>query len=277
MKKRVLTILLACLLTLGLLPFSVSAAGELAFTDVVKTDWFYNDVKTAVDAGLVNGKSATTYCPADNLTYAEAVKLAACMNQKHTTGVVSLVNGDPWYQSYVDYAKMQGIITKDYEWKQPATRAGYMAIFAHALPDSALAAKNAAKALSLIPGILETLEQERGASGGRGELALISAASSEFKNLLSAKCEAERYSIPPRANADYFYNLFDSRKGAENNSSFFSLHPFRAFKLWENSARFTDEEISRAFGAIFSANKQMVTGGDMRLALENLVIKIAGA
>ncbi len=142
MKKRVLTILLACLLTLGLLPLSVSAAGELAFTDVVKTDWFYNDVKTAVDAGLVNGKSATTYCPADNLTYAEAVKLAACMNQKHSTGIVSLVNGDPWYQSYVDYAKMQGIITKDYEWKQPATRAGYMAIFAHALPDSALAAKN---------------------------------------------------------------------------------------------------------------------------------------
>ena len=142
---------------------------------------------------------------------------------------------------------------------------------------SALAAKDAPKALSLIPGILETLEQERGSSGGRGELALISAANSEFKNLLAAKCESERYSIPPRANADYFYNLFESRKGAENNSSFFSLHPFRAFKLWENSARFSDEEISRAFGAIFTASRQMVTGGDMRLALENLVIKIAGA
>ena len=140
---------------------------------------------------------------------------------------------------------------------------------------SALAAKDAPKALSLIPGILETLEQERGSSGGRGELALISAAHSEFRNLLSAKCEAERYSIPPRANADYFYNLFESRKG-EENSSFFSLHPFRAFKLWENSTRFSDEEISRAFGSIFSANRQMVSGGDMRLALENLVIKIAG-
>ena len=142
---------------------------------------------------------------------------------------------------------------------------------------SALAAKNAPKALSLIPSILETLEQERGSSGGRGELALISAANFEFKNLLAAKCETERYSIPPRANADYFYNLFESRKGAEDNSSFFSLHPFRAFKLWENSARFSEEEISRAFGVIFFANKQMVTGGDMRLALENLVIKIAGA
>jgi len=141
---------------------------------------------------------------------------------------------------------------------------------------SALSAKDAPKALSLIPSILETLEQERGSSGGRGELALIAAANSEFKNLLSAKCESERYAIPARANADYFYNLFESRKGTENHGGFFALHPFRAFKLWENSARFSDEEISRAFGAIFSANRQMVTGGDMRLALENLVIRIAG-
>ena len=141
---------------------------------------------------------------------------------------------------------------------------------------SALASRNAAKAISMIPGIIETLEQERGSSGGRAELALISSANSEFKNLLSAKCEAERFSIPAHANADYFYSLFESRKGAENNSPFFSLHPFRAFKLWENSTRFTDVEISRAFAAIFTANKQMVTGGDMRLALETLVIKIAG-
>ena len=141
---------------------------------------------------------------------------------------------------------------------------------------SALASRDAPKALALIPSILETMEQERGASSGRGELALISAANSEFKNLLSAKCEAERYLIPARADADYFYNLFESVKGTDGCSSFFALHPFRAFKLWENSVRFSDEEISRAFGAVFTANKQMVTGGDMRLALENLVIKIAG-
>lgn len=139
---------------------------------------------------------------------------------------------------------------------------------------SALASKNAPKALSMIPSILETLEQESG--GGRGELVLIAVTNSEFKNLLLAKCESERYSIPSRANAEYFNNLFDSCRGAENNSSFFFQHWFRAFKQWENSRRFSDEEISRALGAIFTANKQMVTGADMRLALENLVIKIAG-
>ena len=140
--KRIVTLTLAFLLCVGLLPWSAAASGELPFIDVSPEAWYYNDVKTAVDAGLVNGKSATTYCPDDLLTYAEAVKLAACMHQKNETGTVSLVNGDPWYQSYADYAKMKGIIAKDYDWTAKATRAGYMAIFAHALPDASLAAKN---------------------------------------------------------------------------------------------------------------------------------------
>ena len=96
----------------------------------------------AVESGLINGKTATTYCPNDNLTYAEAVKLAACMHQKYTSGSVTLQNGSPWYQSYVDYAKANKIITKDYTWNAKATRAGYMEIFASALPAKALAAKN---------------------------------------------------------------------------------------------------------------------------------------
>lgn len=141
---------------------------------------------------------------------------------------------------------------------------------------SALAAKDGRKALGLIPSILETLEQEKGSSSSRAELALISATNSEFKNLLSAKCESERFRIPARANADYFYNLFESRNKEEYSSSFFTLHPFRAFKIWENSRNFTEEEIAKAFGAIFQANKQMVTGGDMRMALETLVIRITG-
>lgn len=140
--KRILTFLLAALLCAGLLPWAAYAADDLPFIDVSPEAWYYGDVKTAREAGLINGKTDTTYCPDDLLTYAEAVKLAACMYQKNETGTVSLVNGDPWYQSYVDYAKMKGIIAKDYDWTAPATRAGYMAIFAHALPDASLAAKN---------------------------------------------------------------------------------------------------------------------------------------
>jgi len=112
------------------------------FTDVPETAWYYNDVKIAWEMGLVNGTGLTTYSPNKDLTYAEAVKLAACMHQLYTTGEVTLVNGSPWYQSYVDYAKENGIISKDYEWKAPATRMGYMEIFAKALPKEAFEAIN---------------------------------------------------------------------------------------------------------------------------------------
>ena len=100
-------------------------------------------MEIAWEQGLINGKTATLYAPDDNLNYAEAVKLAACMHQLHTTGTVTLANGSPnWYDSYVTYAKNNGIINKDYTWNAQATRAGYMEIFANALPASALAAIN---------------------------------------------------------------------------------------------------------------------------------------
>ena len=112
------------------------------FTDIKPSDWFYNDVLYAYRTGLIDGRTATTYAPNDNLTYAEAVKLAACMHQLHTTGSVALTNGNPWYQNYVDYAKSNNIISRDYSWNTQATRAGYIDIFANALPDSALPAIN---------------------------------------------------------------------------------------------------------------------------------------
>ena len=109
-----------------------------SFTDVAETNWFYDDVLFAVKLGLVNGKSETEYKPDDNLTYAEAVKLAACMHQLYTKGEITLKNGDPWYQSYVDYCVENGIIDKEYNYSDKATRSGYMTIFAKALPDEAL-------------------------------------------------------------------------------------------------------------------------------------------
>ena len=121
---------------------------ENKFTDVNTTtgSWYYNDVLLAVQLGLVNGKSAAEYKPGDNITYSEVIKLAAVMHQLYTDGKVTLAPstgaGVQWYQSYVDYCKTNGIITKEYNYTENATRAGYMVIFAKALPDEALPAIN---------------------------------------------------------------------------------------------------------------------------------------
>ena len=134
--KRIFTLLLVLATVFGMLSMTVLAANP--FTDVPASQWYYEDVTNAYEMGLINGKSATQFKPDDNLTYAEAVKLAACMNQRYTSGSVTLQNGEPWYQTYVDYCKTKKIIAADYAWEQPATRAGYMEIFANALPSSAL-------------------------------------------------------------------------------------------------------------------------------------------
>ena len=134
--KRLLSLLLVLVLVLGAVPMTALAANP--FTDVPQNQWYYADIDSAYQNGLINGKTPTLYMPDDFLTYAEAVKLAAAMNQRYTTGSVTLQNGQPWYQTYVDYCKTKGIIYVDYAWNQNATRAGYMDIFANALPSSAM-------------------------------------------------------------------------------------------------------------------------------------------
>ena len=129
--------------TVGLsITFPETAPKALTFTDVPEKAWYAEDVRVAYATGLINGKSATSFAPTANITYAETVKLAACMHQLYLDGTVSLANGKPWYASYVDYAKTNGIITQDYDWNAQATRADFVAIFAAALPREAFPAVN---------------------------------------------------------------------------------------------------------------------------------------
>lgn len=134
--KRFLSVLLAVVLCLGMFPITAAAADP--FDDVSSDQWYYADVIKAYEMGLINGKSTTLFKPNDNLTYAEAVKLAACMYQVREDPGAQLTNGTPWYQTYVDYCKEEGIISKEYPWNEAATRAGYMEIFAKALSEGYL-------------------------------------------------------------------------------------------------------------------------------------------
>ena len=147
--KRIIAIILCITMILSLA--SVVHADELKFNDVVPDSWYYNDVMNAVSLGLINGKSETAYCPDDNLTYAEAFKLAACMNQLATAGAVTLKNGEEfWYSTYAEYCITHGIIDEfdfmllgeEFDPNVKITRSGYMNIFANALPSDMLPAIN---------------------------------------------------------------------------------------------------------------------------------------
>lgn len=159
--KRPIALLLALLISVSSMTLCITAA-QFPFKDVKETDWYYGNVKEAYELGLINGKGSTdTFKPDENMTYAETIKLAACMHQRYTTGSVTLENGDPWYQTYVDYCKKNSIITKEYPYNSTVTRVGYMEIFSKALPDEALKAVNTVPNNS-IPDVPLTLEGAEG-------------------------------------------------------------------------------------------------------------------
>ncbi len=108
------------------------------FTDVGDSSWYRNDVEIAHKNGLINGKTPTLYYPDDNMTVAEAVKLAASMHQLYYDGAVTLTNGSPnWYSSYVNYALANNIIDGEYpNYNSKVTREEFVHIFYSALPST---------------------------------------------------------------------------------------------------------------------------------------------
>ena len=152
MKKRVFSLLLAAVLAIGTLPSAFAGYENFTaqasytpgqFTDVAESAWYAENVRTAYEYGLINGQSATTFAPDSQLTVAEAVKLAASLHSIYHTGSADFAPSTPWYQTYVDYALQNGILTaarSDYN--SPASRAVFASVLAAALPEEALSAIN---------------------------------------------------------------------------------------------------------------------------------------
>ena len=122
----------------------VKAEYEFPFADVAEDAWYYNDVLNAHKLGLIDGLTPTEYKPAGNLTIAEAIKLAVCMHQLYHDGKVTLENGTVnWYDTYVEYALENKVITSIYDnYDEYATREEFARIFYHALPSTELNAIN---------------------------------------------------------------------------------------------------------------------------------------
>ena len=117
---------------------------DFPFRDVGQHTWYYESVYKAWSNGLIDGVTATEFKPDNQLTVAQAIKLAAALHQMQKTGSVTLTSGSPnWYDSYVAYAVNNGVIEKDYlnytkaQMNAPATRGEFVHIFSGALLDAA--------------------------------------------------------------------------------------------------------------------------------------------
>lgn len=140
--SRLTAILLALLLTLTALLVPLSAADVPTFSDVTKSDWFYDSVYKVCETNLMIGKPDNTFAPRDYITTAECITLLARMHARvtgNTAALQALPETTPWYQTFINYcnthallsANMQMLITEFIE--QPMSRAQLIALFS-ALP-----------------------------------------------------------------------------------------------------------------------------------------------
>lgn len=108
------------------------------FTDIKDTDWFKEDVISSFETGLLKGKETNTFDPYGNLTLAEAITLAARVNNIYNGNSSPIENNNitvPWYQPYVDYAVENGLMMegefRDFE--KIASRAEVAYVFCNTL------------------------------------------------------------------------------------------------------------------------------------------------
>lgn len=96
---------LAMILTLGV--------GALSFSDVSPDDWYYEDVKTSYDLGLIYGKSNQRFDPMGKVTLAETITFASRIWQRYTMDAIDSECYDcEWYEPYLNYAIKYGIVYK---------------------------------------------------------------------------------------------------------------------------------------------------------------------
>ena len=124
------------------------------FADVDEAEWYGFDrdkiIVSAYVFGLMMG-DGTAFNPTGRVTVAEAITIAARVHSIYTTGADDFIQGDLWYQVYVDYAIDNGIIYNDdftvFDFTRAATRGEMAYIFSCSLPESEFEGRNTVESL----------------------------------------------------------------------------------------------------------------------------------
>ncbi|MBQ7821756.1 MAG: S-layer homology domain-containing protein [Clostridia bacterium] len=120
--------------------FSVTAsAQDTVFTDVKKDDWFYQSVQSVSTFRLMNGVNESSFAPNGELTYAQALTIAARVNSLYENGKDDFAPSSPWYKVYFDHAIGANITKQLPEFPDKSiTRKEFAYFLANAMPKWAL-------------------------------------------------------------------------------------------------------------------------------------------
>lgn len=116
----------------------VNAYSDGQFADVAPEDWYNADIGTAYELGLMGGEADDYFNAAGEITLAQAIIVAARLHSIYHTGSRSFAASDPWYETYISYAKEHGIISGDPDIYAMATRGQFADVLSRALPAAEL-------------------------------------------------------------------------------------------------------------------------------------------
>ena len=146
--KKLLSLVLSLALAFSLCVPAMAASESMAnfqktatynnqFSDVSASYWATPSIKLCYEYGFMKGTTPKQFSPTGALTVAEAIVMADRLHEIYTTGQSTLTNGEPWYQTYVDYALENGIVQAgDFtSYTAKATRGQMAYLFSRALPD----------------------------------------------------------------------------------------------------------------------------------------------
>lgn len=113
MKKRLICILLTLCMLVSLMPVAAFATDSgMPFTDVKKTDWFYEAVQYAYENGLMNGTGDNQFSPNATITRSMIVTILYRMEGEPATVGEKFadVAADQYYADAVAWASANGIV-----------------------------------------------------------------------------------------------------------------------------------------------------------------------
>ncbi|HBM15648.1 MAG TPA: hypothetical protein DD381_04790 [Lentisphaeria bacterium] len=155
----------------------------------------------------------------------------------------------------VEVEDCKAICSKTYE----------MAVWAYS---EAIASKNLREALYSLNILIENPQPKDKSSP---ELPLLYTAVRKFKEILNMKATAQKLGIRGIQNYNTFKAKIESVDKSLLPGSIASIHPYKAFKSYEQSIKFKEKELAEIFSALLDANIELVSGNQtLRLVLENL-------
>lgn len=111
-KQRILSALLALCFVFSLVPTALAEKAD-DFTDVSRSDWYYQFVDYVTSKGYFNGTSETTFAPADNMTRAMFVtvlfRFDGAKGDRSQSAFTDVAPGE-WYTDAINWAAANRIV-----------------------------------------------------------------------------------------------------------------------------------------------------------------------